>query len=334
MKRRLLNLLTALSLLLCAGLACPAAVAAAGEPQRLQAELQRITGGLDGRVGVCVRGPAGAAGVNTADRFSLQSVMKIIVAAAVLDSVDRGERRLDDRVVVRRDDLSVFVQPLAKLVGDGGFETTVSDLVRRAVVDSDSAATDVLIAHLGGPPGVQDFLRRKGIGGVRVDRDERHLQTEIAGLSWKPQYVDPEALRRAMDAVPERERDEAYRRYQADERDTATPQGMAALLDALAGARLLSPASTEHLLRVMEQTVTFPDRLKAGVAAGWRLGHKTGTSGSWRGVTAATNDAGVLTSPHGRRISVVVFIGDSRASAAERAGLMAHVARAVIEHYP
>ena len=83
-----------------------------------------------------------------------------------------------------------------------------------------------------------------------------------------------------------------------------------------------------------EATATGTDRQRAGVAPGWRLGHKTGTSGSWRGVTAATNDVGILTAPDGRRISVVVFIGDSTANARERADLMARVARAVIEQYP
>lgn len=85
-----------------------------------------------------------------------------------------------------------------------------------------------------------------------------------------------------------------------------------------------------YLLDVMAATVTFPDRLKAGVPHDWTLGHKTGTSGSWKGITAATNDVGILTAPDGSRLSIVVFIADSRATSQERAALMARIARAVV----
>ena len=68
----------------------------------------------------------------------------------------------------------------------------------------------------------------------------------------------------------------------------------------------------------------LPQRLKAGLRPGWTLGHKTGTSGSWSGVTAATNDVG----PNGERITITVFIGDSTAPPADRAKVMARIAAA------
>jgi beta-lactamase class A len=200
-------------------------------------------------------------------------------------------------------------------------------------VDSDSAATDILIAKLGGPRQVEAFLTRKGIDEVRVDRDERHLQTEILGLTWKPEYVDSATFKEAVDAVPLRQRNVAYRHYRADPRDTATPEGMVALLQQLATGKLLSTSSTKFLVGVMQETATFPDRLKAGVPKNWTLAHKTGTSGSWGGVTAATNDVGILQAPDGGLLPLAVFIGDSRAPEPARAALMAQIAAAVIAHY-
>jgi beta-lactamase class A len=170
--------------------------------------------------------------------------------------------------VVRRQDLSLFVQPIAALVGPQGYRTTLADLVQRAIVDSDSAAADILIAKVGGPGQVEAFLTRKGMMEVRVDRDERHLQTEILGLSWKPEYVDPAVFEEAVDAVPMRQRNIAYRRYRSDPRDTTTPEGMVTLLQQLAAGKLLSASSTNFLLGLMQQTATFPDRLKAGVPRG------------------------------------------------------------------
>jgi beta-lactamase class A len=171
------------------------------------------------------------------------------------------------------------------------------------------------------------------IKGVRIDRDERHLNTNTIGLEWKPEYVDVEVFDKARAAVTPARRKAAFHAYQKDERDTASPNGMASLLDLLATGKLLSAASTTYLLNVMEQTVTFPDRLKAGVTNGWTLGHKTGSSGDYEGVTVAINDVGILRAPDGRRISIAVFISDTRASSADCGALMAKFARAAIAHY-
>jgi beta-lactamase class A len=168
---------------------------------------------------------------------------------------------------------------------------------------------------------------------MRIDRDERHLQTEIVGLAWRPEYVDPKILGLAIERVPNARRDQAHRAYQVDVRDTATPRGMAALLERLAAGKLLSAASSRYLLGVMQETVTFPDRLKAGTAPGWTLGHKTGTGGTWNGVTVATNDVGVLGAPDGGTVAVAVFIGDSRAPSGDKAALMAKIAAAAIACY-
>jgi beta-lactamase class A len=311
----------------------PACFAGSLHHAPLEREFHALTAGFDGRAGVCAQDSRGRACVNAGRPFSLQSVMKLLVAIAAMDAADHHQLRIEDPVLVRRQDLSLFHQPLADLVTDQGYRTTYADLIRRAVVDSDSAAADILAAKLGGPRAVQACLSRLGITGIRIDRDERHLQTEIVGLEWKPEFVDAKALRRAIDAVSTARRDKAYSAYQTDIRDTSTPDGMTTMLLRLATGKLLSPASTQHLLNVMDQTVTFPDRLKAGLAPGWKIGHKTGTSGSWKGVTAATNDVGILTAPDGGTVSIAVFIADTKASPADRAALMAKLAAAAIKHY-
>jgi len=325
--------------LLCIALALTFASIAEGaragslQHSELQQDFKTLAKGLDGRAGICALDATGAACVNGDQRFSLQSVMKLIAGLAVMDAAERGALKLDDAVIVHRQDLSLNVQPLAALVGENGYRTTIDELVRRAIVDSDSTAVDILIRKLGGTDQVQAFLDRKKISGVRIDRDERHLQTEIAGLTWRPEYVDAHALDKAIASIPDARRTEAYKRYQADIRDTATPRDMAKLLYALASGKLLSTASTRRILDIMQQTATGPDRLKAGLSQGWILAHKTGTSGSWQGVTAATNDVGVLKAPDGGIMAVVVFIGDSKAPAAACAKLMAKVSAAIIAQY-
>lgn len=299
----------------------------------LEQEMARITRGLDGVVGACAMDAAGVACVNGDRTFSLQSVMKLLAGIAVLDAVDHKGWKLDDAIVVKPEDLSLAVQPIKKLVTPEGYRTTIGDLVRRAIVDSDSAAVDILVARLGGPPAVQATLDRLGVKNVRVDRDERHLQTEISGLTWRQEFVDEARLAQALAKVPESKRAEAYRAYQSDPRDRATPKGMAALLHDLGAGKLVSPSSTKFLMDVMVETVTFPDRLKAGLSGGWTLGHKTGSSSTWRGVTEATNDVGILTAPDGTRIAIVVFIGNSRAPNPAKAAAMADISRATIASF-
>jgi beta-lactamase class A len=326
---------TLLVMTLAGGLVLASAPLHAGavDAPALQAALERLAQGFDGRVGACVRDGAAMACVNGEQRFSLQSVMKLPVAMAVLDKVDRDGWRLDEPVRVTRQDLSVGVQPIAKLVGDDGFRTTVGDLLRRAIVDSDSAATDVLVARLGGIAAVQAYLDRHRVTGLRIDRDERRLQTETQGVEWRPEFVDEAALNRAIEAIGEAARDAAYRTYQADPRDTSTPAAMATLLADLAAGRLLSAASTRHLIEVLEQTATFPNRLRAGAAPGWRVGHKTGSSGARKGLAVATNDVGILTAPDGARLAVAAFVGDSREPAEKAAAVIAGVSRAAVASY-
>ena len=100
---------------------------ASPQHQTLQEEFARLARGIDGRVGVCAAGSASLSCVNGEQRFPLQSVMKLLVGLAVMDAVDHRRWRLDDGVIIRKQDLSLAVQPLAKLVTDKGFRATVDD---------------------------------------------------------------------------------------------------------------------------------------------------------------------------------------------------------------
>ena len=300
----------------------------------LRHSLLALTQTFDGRVGIAVQDSKGIIAINGQQKFPLQSVMKLFVATAAMYAIDNRGWHLKDSILVRKQDLSLNVQPLAALVGDKGYSTTLGDLIFRAIVDSDSAATDVLFARVGGAKAIEHLLNLNAITGVRIDRDERHLQMEIVGLQWKPEYTDPQILERAKRKVSRDRRSRAFQASLKDARDTATPEGMTHFLYRLASGNILSPSSTAHLLNVMRETATFPNRLKAGLPAGWTIAHKTGTSNTWDGINGVTNDVGILTSPNNQRVAVSVFVAESRRTAEERAALIANVARIVTTHYP
>ena len=86
-------------------------VASPLQGDKLQSEFETMTHGFDGRVGICAQDEGGLACVNGDQRFSLQSVMKLLVALAVLDAADHLGWHLDEEIIVRKEDLSLYVQP-------------------------------------------------------------------------------------------------------------------------------------------------------------------------------------------------------------------------------
>jgi beta-lactamase class A len=297
-------------------------------------QLQSISAAADGIVGACVSSTGETACVNDNVRFPMQSVMKLLVAVAVLDRVDQGRLHLNDPISITRANLSVEVQPLAALLANRTrIELSVADLLERMITESDSAATDILIAQVGGPAGVQATLASKELGGLRIDRTERELQTQLVGLRWRDDLVDPAAYQRAVAAVPAERRREALQAARSDPRDTATPAGMARLLVRLSDGTLLLPQSSAYLLGIMERTRTFPDRLAAGAPVGWKVAHKTGTSRTFEGTTEVTNDVGYLIAPDGSRAVAVAFLTRSPAPAKDRATVLAAIGRAASQYH-
>lgn len=196
------------------------------------------------------------------------------------------------------------------------------------VTESCSGAADFIIRRLGGPQAVNAFLVKHDIQGMRIDRQERDLQTQIGGITWRPEFVDEDLIEAAYAAVSEADKDAAYARYLADPRDTTTPAAMAKLLQKLLKGQLFSPTSTRYLLGVMERTATGQDRLRAGVPAGWTVGHKTGTSSTHRGVAGATNDVGIARNKAGEWVILVALLRESTLAPRDRDRILADVARA------
>lgn len=298
----------------------------------LQKELSAIAATSDGRVGVCALETLSAEPVcvRGSEPFPMQSVIKFIVAAVVLNEVDQKRLKLTDIIRVKPEDNSPGPQEFADLIrAKGEYPATIEELMRRSIVDSDSTSVDVLLQRLGGLAKVQDFLKQRKVEGLRIDRNERDLQSEFSGLTWQPSYAAKGKFEAAVEAASPAQKDKALEAYFKDPRDTSTPEAMVKFLKRLAAGELLSAASTQKLLAIMEQTVTGKDRLRAGLPQSWTIAHKTGTSASWRGRAATTNDVGIMTAPDGTAVAIAVFIADSKQSSSDRGAIIAKAARAV-----
>lgn len=266
------------------------------------------------------------------DLFPQQSVSKLWVALAVLDAVDRGDVALDDRVRIGREDLTLFSQPIAaRVLAEGSINPTVAELLEQAVNRSDNTANDSLQRHIGGPQKVRDFIARKKLGAIRFGPGERLLQAQIAGLTWDQSMSLNRGFEAARSKLPIEVRKAAMARYLADPIDGMSPGAAARALTRLARGELLSAESTKYALDLLERTRTGPNRLRAGLLAGWRWGNKTGTGQNLPPITAGYNDIGIATAPDGTRYAIVVMLADTTASVPARMQLMQAVSRAVAE---
>jgi beta-lactamase class A len=216
------------------------AAAARTEAEAHLAALETKSGG---RLGVLlVDTETGARVAHRPDeRFPMCSTFKFLVAAAILERVDRGDERLDRRIAFGRSDLETYAPVTKAHLGEGAM--TVSDLCAAAVEWSDNTAANLLLKALGGPQAITGYARLLGDSITRLDRTEPTLNTAIPG----------------------------------DERDTTTPRAM---LDDMRGILLggrLSESSRTLLERWLIDDKVSAKRLRAGLPKDWRVGDKTGT---------------------------------------------------------
>lgn len=301
-------------------------------PAELQAKLASLAAEFGEPVGIAVSHVGEGWGATVAGDMSFpqQSVSKLWVALATLDAIDRGQISLQTPLMMSPADRSVFNQPLAHNIGETGYWTNVSALIRHAIVNSDNSANDRLIRQIG-IERVNKVLDAKGIEGIQLGADERHLQALIAGFQWRPEYGEPALFEQARGRIPREMREAAAQRYIADPADGATPVAIVQALAALKRGELLSPTSTAYLLDTLTDVRTGPRRLKGGLPPGWTAAHKTGTGQDFAGSSIGINDVGLLTAPDGETYAVAVLIPRTRRPNPERLALMQAVSAAVVE---
>ena len=206
------------------------------------AELERRNGG---RLGVAAFDSASGRriGHRSEERFPMCSTFKFLAAAFVLARVDRGEERLDRRIVYSTQDLVTYSPITKDHVGPAGL--SVAELCDATMTLSDNTAGNLLLASFGGPAGLTAYARSLGDQTTRLDRIETALN----------------------EGLPD------------DPRDTTSPIAMLGTMQRLLLGDALSAASRDHLTGWLIANKTGDKRLRAGMP-GWKVGDKTGTGGN------------------------------------------------------
>lgn len=304
-------------------------------PPALVSVVRNLGQSFNGKVGIAVRrvGSDWTVAWNGNLLFPQQSVSKLWVSMAFLDAVDRGKIRLSDSTTITKKDLTLFHQPTAALVGNSGWTTTYSDLMRRAMTQSDNTANDTLLRAVGGPDAVRSYLARRYIKDIRFGPGERLLQSTTAGLDWRQDYSIGRNFYAARAKLPLSVRQKALDNYLASPPDGAAPSSIVQALAKLKQNDMLSPASSQLLMSIMGEAKTGPQRIKGGVPAGWHYLHKTGTGQELGARSTGFNDIGIMTAPDGTSYAVAVMIGSTTEPIPTRWQLMQAVAKAVAANH-
>jgi len=212
--------------------------------------------------------------LNPGVSFHAASTMKVPVMLELYREAEAGELSLDARLPVRNEfksiaDGSTFSvspeddseQTLYKKVG--GTET-VRELLRLMITESSNLATDILVERVTAER-VMRLMRRMGARDIRV----------LRGVE------DGKAFERGMN-------------------NTTTARDLLVLLRAVAEGRAVSRAASREMAEVLAAQ-KFNDGIPAGLPAGTRVAHKTGS------ITKHEHDAAIVY-PAGRKPYVLVVL--------------------------
>lgn len=286
---------------LCAICSIPLQVPA--QEQDLHQQLAEIAKESGGKLQIaCAFGPATkhapiACNRDADARPPMQSVFKLPLGLYVLHLVEEGRLRLDQPVRFEKSDLFLpkAYSPLQDKYPEAGVDVPLRELLRLAVSLSDNAAADVLLRCVGGPEPVRRYIASLGVQGFMLQHSEHELHRDerLQYQDWFVPHGAVQFLRRIVDRSP------------------------------------LNEEHTQLLLTWM--TTTRLPRLAAMLPAGTVVEHKTGTSDTQNGVSAATNDIGLITLPNGERLAVAVFLTDSVADDATRDRAIAKASLAIYQ---
>jgi len=268
----------------------------------LREQLQRFTDNGEGDLGVAVLGLESndTISVHGERHYPMLSVYKLHLGMAVLRQVDERAHALQEQIHVTQKELLPTYSPLREEHPTGEFDITLEGLIHYAVSFSDNNACDILFRLVGGTKTVDDYIHRLGVHNVSITATEEEMSQ-----SWNVQFTN-----------------------------WTTPRAAVQVMQILYQGKALSQSSRDLLLKEMIATPIGGNRIKGLLPSGTIVAHKTGTSGTnEQGITAATNDIGIITLPTGKHIALAIFLSNSKASDERREKIIAGISKVVWDYF-
>jgi beta-lactamase class A len=276
-------------------------LSANAQSDSLRLKIQDIAKQVNGTVGFAMMVIEGqdTLSYNGNAHLPMQSVMKFPIAITVLNAVDEGKLTLDQLIHINKSDLPETYSPLRDKFPQGNVDVSVRELLSYMVSLSDNDACDILLKVLGGPDVVDDYMHSFGISKIAVKASEYDM-----AQAWDVQFTN-----------------------------WTTPKEMVRLLDIAMKPNFLSKTSHAYLWQIMQATSTGPKQIRGLLPAGTIVAHKTGRSNTNdKGISAATNDVGVITLPNGKHLAIAIFVSNSSADLVTRESVIAWIAKEAYDY--
>lgn len=228
---------------------CSGSAAAFGRPFITRAQLAVIAKAeeklLPARIGIAALDSQGRiiAAWRGAERFPLNSTHKAFLCGALLRQAAAGKFALNERVRFGKSRLVAHSPITEKFTAPAAMDWR--QICSAAVSFSDNTAANLLSEKLGGPAGLNRFLRSIGDNSTRLDRFEPELNSAIPG----------------------------------DRRDTTTPIAAAKTLQKLVLGQALPLPARQELTGWLKADAVAGALLRASLPQGWQIADKSGAGG-------------------------------------------------------
>ncbi|ULQ61004.1 class A beta-lactamase, subclass A2 [Brucepastera parasyntrophica] len=267
------------------------------QTENLQKNIEQILSGKKATVGIAIYGEESKdiLNINGNAHFPMQSVFKFHIALAVLNEVDKGNLKLNQKIFIPKEQLLPDTwSPIRDKYPNGNCKVKLSEIIKYTVADSDNNGCDILLRLIGGTKTVNDYIHSIGVSDVAIQVNEEEMH-----LDWDAQF-----------------------------KNWTTPLAAIGLLEIFYSGKLLTKESYNFLWTIMAETSTGGNRIKGQLPKGTVVAHKTGTSGTSKdGVTAAINDIGIVVLPNGKHFTISVFVSDSKENNAVNEKIISDVSK-------
>lgn len=240
--------------------------------------------------------------INGDKHFPMQSVFKLPLAFYVLSEIDKGNFSLEDKIKISQEELLPNTWSPIREKYPEGTEMSLRNLLKYTVAQSDNNGADILLKMIGGPAKVEEYIHATGIQEMAIKHNEEEMHQD-----WQTQF-----------------------------NNWTSPKAANALLRKfyINDQHFLGKTAYRFIWKILQETQTGTEKIKGDLPRGTVVAHKTGHSGAnEKGITAADNDIGVVTLPHGAHFFISVFITNSSEDAETHQELTADIAKLAWDYF-
>lgn len=229
--------------------------------------------------------------------YPMLSTFKFPIALAILHKVEIGELSMNQKLLIRHEELLKNTwSPFKKKYPKGNNTIFLEAALKWMIIYSDNNITDILLRLVGGTEYVEQFIDNKNFN-IKNNEEDMHKD-------WESQFVN-----------------------------NATPNAYAKLLKSFSEEKILNQTNTAWLYEAMTNSNTGIKRLK-GKLPNVVIAHRAGTSfTNTQGVTGAINNVGIIELPSNQKIYIAVFIRNTSEGFEKGEELIADIAKATYDYY-